>query len=176
MPSLFTKMRALVLTFLFAAGAAWADYTTTLQTLAVTNHTGYVIDADAFKLGAPARSVVAGSVSILYKRAGGVIGLPESVTYTLTWSLVDGNDQAQALDTGGTSFDTTQVVNWPGGISELALTSTVNLNPAARLDFKGTPGNSKSPSNMIKEWRGAMNCGKEKRGKFHSFWQPWTLR
>ena len=53
---------------------------------------------------------------------------------------------------------------------------SVEANPNTHEHLKGTPGNSKSPSNMIKEWRGAMNCGKEKRGKFHSFWQPWTLR
>lgn len=120
---------------LMATSSAWADYTTTLQTLAVTNHTGWVIDADATKIGAPGRSVIAGSVSLLYKRTGGVIALPDSVSYTLTWSLVDEAGVAQALDTGGTSVDTTQGVNWPGTISEIAMASTVNLNPAARLDY-----------------------------------------
>ncbi|MBL9117925.1 MAG: hypothetical protein JNJ83_23145 [Verrucomicrobiaceae bacterium] len=124
-----------LLCLLLLTVAAQGDYTTTLQTLAVTNHTGWVIDADATKIGAPARSVIAGSVSLLYKRAGGVISLPESVTYTLTWSLVDADGVAQALDTGGTSLDTTQVVNWPGTITEIAMASSVNLNPAARLDF-----------------------------------------
>lgn len=119
---------------LMATSAARADYTTTLQTLTVTNHTGWVIDADATKLGAPARSVIAGSVSILYSRSGSTAA-GDGVTYTLTWSLVDMEGVAHPLATGGTSINTTQVVNWPGGIAQIAHTSTVNLNPAARLDW-----------------------------------------
>lgn len=132
--SMLSLMRIFVLALMAASGTVWADFTTTLQTLGVTNHTGYVIDADATKIGAPARSVVAGSATILYSRTG-VIAAPDSVTYTLTWSLIDAQGVAHALDTGGTSFNTTRVVNWPGGISQIAHASTVNLNPAARMDF-----------------------------------------
>lgn len=123
------------LALLAAPGVGHADYTTTLQSLAVSNHTGHVVDADAFKPAPPGRSVIAGSVSILYTRAGTIIAQPESVTYTLTWSLVDADGVAHPLDTGGTSLDTTQVVNWPGTISAIAMTSMVNLDPAAQLGF-----------------------------------------
>jgi hypothetical protein len=135
MNSLFPSMRVLALAFLFVTGSAWADYTTTLNALSVTNHTGYVIDADAAKIGAPARSVIAGSVTLKYTRSGGVIGLPDGVDYTLRWSLVNAAGVAQPLDTGGDFVETTQPVSWTGGVTEVTLTSTVNLNPAARLAF-----------------------------------------
>lgn len=135
MNSLFPSMRVLTLAFLFVTGSAWADYTTTLNALSVTNHTGYVIDADASKIGAPARSVIAGSVTLKYTRSGGVIGLPDGVDYTLRWSLVNAAGVAQLLDTGGDFIETMQPLAWAGGVTESTLTSTVNLNPAARLAF-----------------------------------------
>jgi hypothetical protein len=123
------------LALLASPGMGFADFTTTLTSLSVTNAGNYIIDADAFKLVPPGRSVIAGSMTLKYTRSGGVIALPDGVDYTLRWSLVNAAGVAHPLDTGGDFIETTQPVAWTGGVTEVTLTSTVNLNPAARLDF-----------------------------------------